>query len=174
MLPKLAQNGEVSPLGGWDSHLILPSSASKLGIIQLLWPHTWTAEAARFLYNMSGPEVIQFQPSNRLPLSQSWSHSLPVDWKVLHGPACIFSGFISSVSSTPLPSWIQTHRAPCPLWNIRAHLRKFVTHHHGGNWRRPKNAEMYHMHVFQSYLIRRSDIVQGSISPKLIYQFSSV
>ena len=34
--PKLALNGEVSPPGGWDSRLILPSSASKLGIIQLL------------------------------------------------------------------------------------------------------------------------------------------
>ena len=35
MIPKMAQNGEVRSPGGWDSHMILPSSDSKLGIIQL-------------------------------------------------------------------------------------------------------------------------------------------
>ena len=76
-------------------------------------------------------------------------------------------------SYTPLSTWIQTHRAPFPLWNIKVHLRKFVTHkfaceNHGTNWRKPKNTDMYHIHVLHSHLMRRIDIVQASVSPKLI------
>lgn len=38
-----------------------------------------------------------------------------------------------------LPSWIQTPRAPCPLWNIRyIKMCHIVCVNHGRNWRKPK------------------------------------